>query len=137
MKKMGDKFRTLQKHWYKILEDSGFKDIEKLVDGKLFLKEIAPHSFWYMDEFECEMRGEYYRAISKIAFDENTLYKNDVDRMILQMHAEGIKISAIMNALKMKGESKHRLSIRYIIRRYEMAWKIRHYTPKQLNKKCP
>lgn len=135
MKMPGDKFRSLQKYWYKILEDSGFKDIEKLVNGCLVLKEIAPHSFWYMDSFECQMREEYYRTLVGKTQDENTVYRNDIDKKIMHMFADGIRIGAIVNTLKRDGTPRDRYSVRIIIRRYEMAWNIKTYTKKQLHKK--
>lgn len=135
MKMPGGKLKELQKHWYRKLEESGFKDIEKLVNGELVLKQDAPHSFWYMDSFEIKMREEYHWAISYKINDETTTFKNKIDKLILQMHAAGSKIKDIVSSLISNGEKRNRASVRYIIRRYEMEWNIKRYSPKQLNKK--
>jgi hypothetical protein len=131
---MTQTLRELQKQWYKILEDSGFKDIEKLVRGELVLKQVAEHSGWYKDDFTREMHREYFQTITFHAYDEATVYRNETDKIIMQMHADGAKITEIMRALNAITKSPCRRSIRVIIRRYEMDWNIRQYTPKQLNK---
>lgn len=138
MKMSREKFRSLQKYWYDILRVSGFKDVERLVDGEPVLYHFEAHEFSSrreIDKFDFEMDQEYYRALLHVSNDETTKYKNDVDKIIMRMHAEGAKIRDIIHSLLTYGETRNRASIRYIIRRYEMAWNIRKYTAKQLNKK--
>jgi hypothetical protein len=81
------------------------------------------------------MKEEYYRLISQYVSSETTVFRSEVDQYILTRHAEGAKHSAIVSELEARGISKHRHSIRFIIRRYEMAWGIKKYSDKQLNKK--
>jgi len=137
MKMPGGKLRELQKHWYKILEDSGFKDIEELVNGKMVLKQTSDHSGWYKDQFNREMQEEYFRVIWHHAHDETVEFRNDVDKLILQMYANGSKIVDILRTLEEMGERRERKTVRIIIRRYEVAWDIKQYTPRQLNKRVP
>jgi hypothetical protein len=134
MKQPGGKLRDLQRHWYKILEDSGFEDIEQLVRGELVLKQTANHSMWDKDPFDREMDQEYFRLIFHKACDPTTAYRNEVDKLIMQMHADGAKNIDIVRALETRGDPRCRRAVRVIIRKYEMMWNIRKYTRKQLNK---
>lgn len=131
MKGPGDQLKELQKLWYKILEDSGFVDIEKLINGRLVLKQNAAHNLWEQDPLDCELEREYFRLVSHKVNDEATIFRNESDRMILQMHADGLKIKDITAVV-----FRDRKTVRHIIRRYEMAWNIRIYTRRQLNKKA-
>ncbi len=79
------------------------------------------------------MKEEYFRILGQAVQDEETVFRNDTDRYILTRHSEGAKIKMIMKELEAKGKAKARDSIRYIIRRYEMAWGIRQYSQVQLH----
>ncbi len=136
MRKLGGKFKELQKYWYSLLEQSGFKDIEKLVDGNLVLKTTSTIKHQRIDAFDCHMDAEYFRCLFHKINDKETTYRNEVDRVVMQMHAEGYKIKDIIDALKNMDVLRSRASVRFIIRKYEMLWEIKYYTPKQLNKKC-
>jgi hypothetical protein len=81
------------------------------------------------------MKEEYFRCMSQKALDENTFFRNETDKHILIRYSEGAKIKVIMEELSKLGMNKARDSIRYIVRRYEMAWGLKHYSPKQLHKK--
>ncbi len=133
MKTSREKLRELQKHWYKVLERSAFKDIEKMVGGEFVLKQTAAHHLWDVDQFDREMDEEYFRIIFQIANDEATIYRNEIDKIIMVMHSDGSKIKDIIKTLENYGYTRRRNSIRIIIRRYEMEWNIRTYAPKQLN----
>lgn len=130
-----EKFKSLQKYWYDILKVSGFEDIEKLVGGELVLKQGADHHLWNVNQLDKEMREEYFTIITHKVNDEETVFRNEVDRIVMQGHAMGAMIRDIIHTLNTHGETRSRASVRYIIRRYEMAWNIRQYTPRQLNKK--
>lgn len=130
-----EKFKSLQKHWYDLLRLSGFEDIEKLVGGELVLRQTANHQLRDVNQLDKEIREEYFTIIFHKINDEKTVFRNEVDRIIMQEHAEGAMIREIMRTLSIIGESRSRASVRYIIRRYEVAWNIRKYTPRQLNKK--
>lgn len=135
MKSPGGKFRELQKYWYKILEESGFRDIEKLIGDELVLKQNSDHNGWFIDQFTREMNEEYFRTICEIVGNEDTVFRNDIDKIIMNMHAYGAKIINIVNTLKANNMTRNRASVRFIIRRYEIDWGLKQYTLKQLNKK--
>lgn len=136
MKLPRDDFKKLQQKWYKTLANLGFKDIEEIKGEELVLKETA--SFCYRhspDQFDREMKEEYYRCIAQLVYDEDTEFRNATDRHILMMHAEGMNAKKIIEDLSSLGISKNRNSIRYIIRRYEMLWGMKQYNSKQLNER--
>ncbi len=121
MKPTKEEFKKLQKLWYKRLEESGFKDIEKLEDKPVY---DPPY-----------LTKEYYELIYQAVQDEKTVFRNNIHKYILTRHSEGAQIKAIVRELLGQGTPRDRKSIRIIIRKYEMAWNIRHYTLKQLNVK--
>ncbi len=133
MKMSKEKFKSLQKYWYDILKASGFEDIEKLVGGELVLKQSANYQLRDLDPLEKEARQEYFAIITHKTNDEKTLFRNNVDRIIMQEHANGAQMKEIIVALTLRGESRCRRAIRVIIRKYEMEWGIRKYTDQQLN----
>ncbi len=129
MTKPGGSLKELQKHWYKILEESGFKDIETMVGNELVLKQAANHHIWDKHPLDREMTEEYFRVLFHKAHDEKTLYRNDLDRVTMQMYSDGSKICGIA---KITGRARN--SIRFIIRRYETAWGIRDRSKEELNR---
>jgi hypothetical protein len=148
MKLTKDEFRKLQREWYKKLEESGFKDIERFKDDELVFKRSGIDNSrcieWYIEATdlgtieelsEGAIKAEYFRIIAQTAKDEETTYRNEVDRHILIRHSEGAKIKTIVTELQELGMPRHRLSVRFIIRRYEMLWGLRRWTRRQLNKK--
>lgn len=128
------KFRELQRHWYKILEESGFEDIEEMINGRLVLKQSTTFRHNKTEPFDCQMDQEYFRQIYHRVNDELTTYRNEEDKIIMQLYAEGTKIKIIIEELKSKNLTRCRRHIRTIIRQYEMAWNIKNYSPRQLNK---
>ncbi len=129
MKLKPHEFEELQKHWYKILSDTGFKDIEK-DERNLLQSGSFGH---YLDPFIKEQKAQYYRCLLHRIEDENTAYKNDTDRYIMLRHSEGIKILMIVEELLIMGTPKHRHTVRCIIRRYINSWGIKYFTNEQLN----
>lgn len=137
-----DQLRDLQKKWYKILADSGFEDIEEFRGGELVLKQSCVKNLWQKDSFDFEMNQDYFMHLSHIVNDENTVFRNFIDRIILQMYVEGDKIKDIVHKLSKTGIPflrrkfrRNRASVRFIIRRYEVKWNIRTYSPRELNQK--
>lgn len=136
MKLSREEFKKLQLEWYRVLSESGFNDIEELKDGELILKESA--SFCYRhtpNTFDIFMKEEYYRIIAQCVQDQDTKFKNETHRYILIRHSEGAKIKTIGEELKDRGCARDRKTIRLIIRRYQMAWGLKNYGPKQLGMK--
>lgn len=126
--------RDLQKHWYKLLEASGFEDCEMWHGDELVLTQPSWHSLDKMTSFEKECREEYYRVISEMAYNETTTFKNETHRYILIRYIEGVSYKKIKEELEGKGMSRCRNSIRFIIRKYLSDWKIKNYSSKELNK---
>ena len=125
-------FKALQKSWYRRLEEVGFKDAEKLVEGDMVLKQAAEHVFCRADALERETKAAYYRALASRV--ESETFKTEIDKMILVMRSEGMKITRISAALSAMGVGRHRHWVRTTIRRYETAWGIKTYTAKQLRR---
>lgn len=126
-------FMKLRQDWYKILEDTGFKDIEKIRGDQLVLRQNAAHCYRYDDEFSKHIKEEYFRRMGQTVQDEATVFRNETDKHILMMHAEGAEIKAIVEELIRLGMDRNRSSVRFIIRKYESDWKFKYYAPKQLN----
>lgn len=124
MKISVEEFEKLQAFWYKRLEQQGFKDIET---------DKNPLGI-FIPTFE-ESQRDYFSVLYEIANDEKTTFKNDVHKYILRRFSEGARIKQIVDELVIRETPRERKSIRFIIRRYEMAWGIRFYTSKQLNVK--
>ena len=124
-----DDFKALQQKWYGILREAGFVDIE--ISGKLW----DLHKYYgALHPVRRMAREQYYRLINLAIADESVKFKSEIDRYIMHRHAEGTKINAIAQELDERDMSRSVRSIRVIIRRYEMAWGIRTYTPQQLNR---
>lgn len=120
-------FKKLQQHWYKKLKDSGFDDIENETFD--LLNKPPP----LLADIVKAAREEYFRLISWCVQDENTVFRNDVDRYILERHAEGANANTISKELSKRGTPRHRHSIRFIVRKYAFAWGVRCFTPTELN----
>lgn len=135
MKLTREQFKKLQKEWYELLAATGFKDIEKQEGSECVLIQTSSYCFRNVDNFCKEVKETYFRSIAQAAHDEETKFRNEIDRFILMRHAEGAKIKTIMTELIARGMGRNRDSIRYIIRRYEMAWGLRSYSSRELHRK--
>lgn len=134
-------FKALQKDWYKRLEASGFRDVEKIVGDDMRLREFNPmrsRDPKHADnknkrKLAREMKELYYRLIYHHV--QEAIFPTFVDELIMTWHADGRRIKDICAELEKFGEKRCRVTVRITIRRYEMAWGMREYTPKQLNRK--
>ncbi len=122
-------FKELTKDWYKRLKEDGFRDIEQ---DEEHLKDTSYKAYQGADEIVRETKLLYYTLISQNV--GRTSFPNEVDGIILMLHAEGNNIKRICDKLCEYGLSRNRHTVRVTIRRYEMLWGIRQYTPNQLNK---
>ena len=129
MKLSKEEFKALQTHWYEKAKESGFNDIEPEIKRDL--------SCFFRDKSQLEVatKQEYYQLINQWVYDETTQFRNDFDKHVMRLHAEGARIKDIVEHLHALGGNHGRQVVRLIIRRYEMKWKIRYYTRKQLNLK--
>ncbi len=128
-------FLELQQHWYQKLAEHGFKDIEKLRGEELVLEQTCMAHLRNGDELTNAARTQYFRSLGHAVNDESAEFRNDIDRFILERRAEGVPVKTIGAELEAMGHYRHRHSIRFIIRRYEVAWGIKQYRPSQLNMK--
>lgn len=126
-------FRDLQKVWYERLSEDGFKDHEKLVGDEMALRQTAYKAYRGAEELEIETKSMYYSLLSERIISAS--FSSDVDRLILTWYAEGEKIKIICEELEKLGERRCRGTVRFTIRKYEMAWGMKEYTLKQLNRK--
>lgn len=124
-------FKALQGAWYQRLADEGFTDVEEMVGTEMRLKKTI--ATVCVGEIVWRDREAYYNFVSQKAHD--TVFTSDVDRLILTLHAEGKKIKHICEELVSIGKQRTRHTVRFKIRIYEMQWGLRHYTPRQLNRK--
>lgn len=128
-------FKELQEVWYQHLAESGFKDIEVMVSGAdPMIKQLHAHGWYYRRrDHQLNDYRDYYQVINNMV--QGTVFTNDIDRLIMTRHAEGAKQIAIVRELASIGIKRHKHTIKFKIRKYEMAWGIRTYTPRQLNRK--
>ena len=127
-----DQFKRLQRKWYKKLEKSGFQDHEKLVGSSLVLSQSAGFALRHEPTLlTAEAKLEYYLKLSEMVAKES--FENNRDRVIMECAGQGLKICAIAKELKKRKIKCHRLTIGFVIRRYEHKWKIRSWSLKQMN----
>ncbi len=124
-------FIALQKAWYQRLKDSGFDDQEEFAADDLVLKQRSYHAYRGTTELTRVSKESYFNMLGQ--FSQSTIFKNDVDRLIMTLYAEGRNIKAICQELEIRGQSRDRSTIRFRIRLYEMKWGIRSYKPKSLH----
>lgn len=133
MKPQKNELIRLQETWYKKLEDLGFKDIEKKKGDDWVLSEGSSRLYERLDPLSLKIREEYYEWLYRVVSSEQTIFRNDVDRFILCRHAEGIRIKQMVAELLSRGTPRNRNSVRFIIRRYELAWGLKRWNLKELN----
>lgn len=124
-------FKALQKSWYRRLEEEGFQDAEEIIGEEFVLKQTASHPYRGLNEVERSSKEDYFRLLAQYAQHEP--FKRTLDKYILGMRSQGWQIVSICKFLEVAGMARERKTVRYIIRKYEMKWGIREYTPKQLN----
>ncbi len=118
-------FKTLQQLWYQKLADTGFQDIEEFKNGELVLKQSYSHPLRHHTEHSAKDQEEYFRFMSMCIMDKNISFKNDIDKYVLTRHADGATIKAIVTELNNLGTPRARNSVRFIIRRYLLVWRLR------------
>lgn len=129
------KFKTLYKEWNKKLELSGFTDAEIDLKDDRTLKQRATNCYRQASELERESRLEYYSFLGYLA--HNTKFPNELEKYIMARHSEGATIKEIVNEVNSMGGPKHRCTVRYIIRRWQVKWGIKSWSLRQLHlKKC-
>lgn len=125
MKLTKEEFEKLQGEWYGKLEQLGFKDIEIKKDGCFVLRQCSTHGIQEMHPLDRETKEIRFTLLRHKVSDENTIYKNDIDKLIMHLYARGTKVYAIIDALKCRHISRSRKTIFNTIYRYEVEWMIR------------
>lgn len=141
-------FKQQSDVWEKILKNSGFIDAEVGLKDDRVLKQNAPNSYRQATQLERESREEYFSIIGHFVNNTNILngekdlplfeyacFPNEVEKYVLHRHSEGATIQEIVKEMSINGVSKHRKTVRYIIRRWEMKWGIRFWSLKEMNLK--
>ena len=125
------KFKTLTIIWNKKLEDSGFTDAEIELKGDRALKQRATNSYRQASELERESRLEYYSFLGYLA--HNTEFECEIEEFIMIRHSEGAEDKEIVEELKNMGSSKHRQTVSYIIKRWQVKWGVKNWSLRQRN----
>lgn len=127
-------FMGIQQEWYRALEKHGFIDAEKKIGGEMELKQSASAPYRHIKRLlDIQTKEDYYTRIAQNVHEAK--FRNKVDQHIMVLHSLGYRIKDICAELVLIGEKRCRDTIRYVIRRYEMAWGMRIYTRRQLNRK--
>lgn len=137
-------FNELKQAWDKILENSGFVDIEKEKNGERVLKTCSMSIFYRRGPKNIEItdlikdhRQSYYQLLAEHVAKE-LAFEDESDRIIMQRTSEGYKISEISLELKALNKAKfNRDTIRYVRRRYENKWGIKNWKPEQMVSRKP
>ncbi len=119
----------------------GTRQKTKAVDGKV--QKVSGHDHFKEESYELafekiESKRRYFELIAQFFSDERW-FEDDSDRLIMQRTSEGWTIAEISKELRSLGKFKfNRDTIRYIRRRYENKWGVRHWKPEQMvSRKVP
>lgn len=123
-------FKELSKEWEKRLESEGLADIEKDLGASLTLKQNSGNVYRQMDPDRREAKELYFQQLSSCLHFAS--FDNEVDRIVMSLKAEGARITDICRFLWIAGRSRYRRTVRLIIRKYEVVWGVRNWTPNQL-----
>jgi hypothetical protein len=132
-------FKELHLVWSQKLEESGFEDAEICSGNNRLLKQRASNSYRQASELERQLKLEYFLRVGQEA--ERRPFDCEFEAVVIRLHAEGSTIQEITQRVQQQGFFKklnkpiNRRTIRFIIRRYQMKWGIKSWTPAQLNLK--
>jgi hypothetical protein len=125
-----DEFKIQEDYWNRKLHREGFNDHEVHSRNGRILKTVDPLN--YIRNYQAGT-AEYYSLVSQNILQFK--FECVEHRIIMEMVADGLKPREIVEKLKTYTISYHRMTIGYIIRRYEHIWGIRRWTAKQRNLK--
>jgi hypothetical protein len=127
-----DDFKALQKEWYdRLARDGKFQDIEKTVGTAQVLIQRSSNSFRQAPEIVRQTKERYYDLLIRNVNIHK--FEKEIDRTIMTLLSEGTKIKEIVIRLMQTNQARDRKTIRYIIRKYEFEWQIKHWLPNQLD----
>lgn len=89
-----NEFKRLQRLWYALIKEDGFKDIEDLYDKNGDIKKDPPLATWHNFKFKQtpivqRMATESYYDNAK-ALLQSYKFKNELERQIWDMHSQGL-----------------------------------------------
>jgi len=116
-------FKKLARVWEEILAKDQTTNAEKLVNGRLVLRQGATNCYRQANEVARENKLRYYELLGANFHREE--FTDDVEAFVMEQRAHGIKIQRICLELKAMGERCHRETVRGIIRKYELKWGIK------------
>jgi hypothetical protein len=104
-------FLKLQEKWYKKLKSDGFEDIEQ---DEEHLTVWHTHLFnQNYDDVKFQAKEDYYRAAGHFLHDYP--FKNKKERLIWQLHSEGISIRHIVKKLKSLSFNAYRREVHEVV----------------------
>jgi hypothetical protein len=102
--------KRLQKRWYKILKEEGFKDIETLLPNGVLADVLAQPAIHKRNRFHhpyiFEEHQSYYRLCSWFLHEYS--FTEEVDRMIWECHSDGLPIRDICEKVDLSVRAVHR-----------------------------
>jgi len=117
-------FIELEKEWYLKLEKAKFEDVEKQINGNGALKQRASNCYRSASQIERENKQRYYELLQQ-ALEDEVGFRDHVERLVMDRKASGITITNICIELDEMGERCYRGTIRKIIKKYEIKWRVK------------
>jgi hypothetical protein len=100
-------FKSLKSKWYKKLAKSGFEDIEGNEEYFNASDTFTRHSSRYRDSVQrFEAKQEYYRLAGHFLYDHK--FSSTLEKMIWQLHSEGLSIREITKKLQDRNVATHK-----------------------------
>lgn len=114
-------FKLLQREWYKRLEQSGFKDIEKESGAGLIMKRSGTEiRYQKKDSVTRSAKERYFEILSEKV--ETTVFVDDLDRQIMSFLRDGMSKVEMTKRLTKK---IHRATIYKRMNKYLKAWGLK------------
>lgn len=118
MTKKKTEYERVRDHWYKKLENEGFKDIEHH-DGSINIG--LPRSVNWSDEELRQITQDYY--CMAYHFLNQYQFEDELERIVWEYHAEGLSVRDIAATLKKVNINTSKDRVWRIVKRLETAMK--------------
>lgn len=124
MKITDEEFLQLQQHWYKMLEQNGFKDLERVENGERTFEYV--HTFNVPIDDVCRnAKEEFYNLLGQIINDDTTKYKNELEKYVMYHYWQGISTNTISKQLKKMGIGRTQRTVFRIVDKYLREWNLK------------
>ena len=90
-------FKELEQHWYDLLKQNGFDDLEDTSRSGRPLKSWHDHKFKHVLPSVSQLADDYYRAAEHLLLTYQ--FKSERDRLIWFYHSQGISKRKIARLL--------------------------------------